>query len=233
MSWLRSRNFWLAVVLIAAVVALQLSPAGQYLTIEAMGHHRAVLVDAVDRHGALAALAYVAIYVLVISLAVPGATILTLAGGMMFGVVLGTALTVVAATTGATLVFLIAQLLFGARAIDRLGPSAQRMAAGLRREAVSYLLVLRLVPLFPFFLVNIVPAFCGIRPRIFALTTLVGIIPASLIYSLAGAGLGDALAEGGPLDLAHVLTPQMVAALAGMALLVLAAIPLRRRFARD
>ena len=233
MSWLRSRNFWLAVALIAAVVALQLSPAGQYLTIEAMAHERAVLLAAVERHGALAALAYVAIYIVVISLAVPGATILTLAGGMLFGAVLGTLLTVVAATIGATSVFLLARRLFVAGALDKLGPSAQRMAAGLRREAVSYLLVLRLVPLFPFVLVNIVPAFCGIRARVFALTTLVGIIPGTLVYSLAGAGLGEALAEGGHLDLAQILTPQMLAALVGMALLVLAAIPLRRRFARD
>jgi uncharacterized membrane protein YdjX (TVP38/TMEM64 family) len=151
---------------------------------------------------------------------------------MLFGAAAGAALTVVAATVGALSVFLLAQRLFGADALDRLGPSARRIAAGLRREAVSYLLVLRLVPLFPFFLVNIVPAFCGIRPRVFALTTFFGIMPGTAVYSLAGAGLSEAVAAGAEAELSSIVTPQVLGALALLALLALAAIPLRRWLAR-
>lgn len=221
---------WL--LLVAAVVAIQLSPAGDYLTLEALGRERLALLGLAQRLGWAAPLLYLAAYILVVSLAIPGATILTLAGGMLFGAALGTALTVVGATCGAVLVFLAARSLFGAGALERLGPAGQRIAAGLRRDAVSYLLVLRLVPLFPFVLVNVVPAWCGIRLRIFALTTFLGIIPATAVYSLGGAGLGEILAEGGEPDLARIFTPQVLAALAGLAILALAAIPLRRWLAR-
>jgi uncharacterized membrane protein YdjX (TVP38/TMEM64 family) len=233
MRLLRNRRIWIGLGLVALVVAIQLSPLGELLTLEALGRHRATLLALVAGNPLLAAAAYVAIYVVVISAALPGATILSITGGMLFGAALGGGLTVVAATVGAVSVFLLARRLFGADALDRLGPSAQRIAAGLRRDAASYLLVLRLVPLFPFFLVNIVPAFCGIRPRLFALTTFFGIMPGTLVYSLAGAGLGEALAAGGTADLSQVLTPKVLGALALLALLALAAIPLRRRFAKD
>jgi uncharacterized membrane protein YdjX (TVP38/TMEM64 family) len=140
---------------------------------------------------------------------------------------------VVAATIGATLVFLLARRVFGADSLARLGPRAERLAEGIRREAVSYLLVLRLVPLFPFVLVNLVPAFAGVRLPVFVLTTLFGILPGTTVYALAGAGLGSVLAAGGGFEIGRVLTPEILAALVGLAALSLAAIPLRRRFARD
>lgn len=233
MRRLRDRRVLAVAALVALIVALRLSPLGAYLSLDALAQHRDALAGVVARHALLAAAGYVVIYVVVISLALPGATILTLTGGMLFGAALGAALTVVAATAGATLVFLFARRLFGADALDRLGPTARRMAAGLRRDAVSYLLVLRLVPLFPFTVVNIVPAFCGVRPGIFALTTFFGIIPGTVVFSLAGAGLSQALAAGDGFDLSQVLTPQILGALAGLAALSLAAIPLRRRFGRD
>ncbi|MGG5818249.1 TVP38/TMEM64 family protein [Falsiroseomonas sp. HW251] len=217
---------WL--LLVAAVVAIQLSPAGDYLSLEALAKERLALLGLVERAGWAAPLLYLAAYVLVVSLAIPGVTILTLAGGMMFGWALGAALTVVAATIGAVLVFLAGRFLFGAGALERLGPAGQRIAAGLRRDAVSYLLVLRLVPLFPFVLVNLVPAWSGIRLRVFAPTTFLGIIPATTVYSLAGAGLGEALAAGGDADLSRIVTPEVLGALLGLAALALAAIPLRR-----
>jgi uncharacterized membrane protein YdjX (TVP38/TMEM64 family) len=92
--------------------------------------------------------------------------------------------------------------------------------------------VLRLVPLFPFFLVNLVPAFCGVRLPVFVLTTLFGILPGTAVFTLAGAGLGEVLAAGREFSVGSVLTPTVLAALLGLAALSLAAIPLRRRFAR-
>jgi len=232
MSWLRSRQARIALLVLVLIVALQFTPVGQWLSVDGLARSRDALAGLVAQYGLLAALAYVGIYVFVISLALPGATILTLAGGMLFGAALGAALTVVAATVGATLVFLLARRLFGADALERLGGAAQRIASGIRREAVSYLLFLRLVPLFPFFLVNIVPAFCGVRAKTFVLTTLFGILPGTAVYSLAGAGLGEALAAGGEFQLSQVLTPQVLGALAGLGALALIAIPLRRRFGR-
>jgi uncharacterized membrane protein YdjX (TVP38/TMEM64 family) len=232
MRWLRDRRLWIALGAVALVLALRLTPLGEALSLESLARHQEALAGFVARHRVAAAAGFVATYVAVVAFSLPGATVMTLASGLLFGGVLGTALTVVAATTGATLVFLFARRVFGADALDRLGPRAQKLAAGIRREAVSYLLVLRLVPLFPFVLVNLVPAFCGVRLPVFVATTFFGILPGSTVYTLAGAGLGGAVA-GGSFELGRVLTPEILAALLGLAALSLAAIPLRRRFARD
>jgi uncharacterized membrane protein YdjX (TVP38/TMEM64 family) len=146
---------------------------------------------------------------------------------------MGTTLTVFGATIGATLIFLFARRIFGADALDRMGPKARALGEGIRRNAASYLLVLRLVPLFPFFLVNLVPAFVGVRLPIYVITTAIGILPGTAVFSLAGAGLGDVLARGGDFDVGSVLTPEILGALIGLALLSLAAIPLKARFAKS
>jgi uncharacterized membrane protein YdjX (TVP38/TMEM64 family) len=231
MRWLTDRRVLIALAILALLVALRFSPLGHLLSLETLARHRAALDGFVARNTALAAGTYVAAYVAVVGLSLPGATVMTLAGGLLFGALLGTALTVVAATAGATVIFLLARRLFGADALERLGPRAQALAAGIRREAASYLLVLRLVPLFPFFLVNLVPAFCGVALPVFVLTTFFGILPATAVFSLAGAGLGEALAAG-RFEIGSVLTPQVLAALLGLAGLALLAIPLRRRFSR-
>jgi uncharacterized membrane protein YdjX (TVP38/TMEM64 family) len=217
---------------VALLLGLRFSGLGELLGLEALRTHRAALTGLVAAHPVLAALAFMATYVLAVAFSVPGAVWLTIAGGFLFGAWLGTALTVVAATIGATLVFLLARRLFGADALERLGAPAQRLAEGLRRDAAAYLLVLRLVPLFPFFLVNLVPAFAGVGLPVFVATTFLGIIPATLVFSLAGAGLGSVLDAGGEFELRSVLTPEILAGLIGLALLSLAAIPLKRRFAR-
>jgi uncharacterized membrane protein YdjX (TVP38/TMEM64 family) len=232
MRLLRDRRLWIVLGVVALLVALRLSPVGHLLSPAALAAHHDELAMAVARNALLAGAAFVALYVAVVAFSLPGATIMTLAGGLLFGGVLGTALTVVAATIGATIVFLLAQRLFGEDALDRLGPRAHHLAEGIRRDAVSYLLVLRLVPIFPFVLVNLVPAFCGVRLPVFVATTLFGILPGTAVYTLAGAGLAATLAAGGEFEIGRVLTVEMLAALLGLAALSLAAIPLRHRFAR-
>ena len=131
---------------------------------------------------------------------------------------------------GATLLFLFAQRVFGADALQKLGPKAEGLARGIQANAWSYLLVLRLVPLFPFFLVNLVPAFCGVRPAVFIVTTCLGIVPGTAVFALSGAGLGRVLDAGGMPSLSGILTPEIIAALCGLAALALLAIPLKKRF---
>jgi uncharacterized membrane protein YdjX (TVP38/TMEM64 family) len=230
---MQSRKLWIGLALVAALLALRFTGLGDLLSLDTLARHRVALAGFVGDNWLLAAGAFVLAYAAAVALSVPGAVILTLTGGFLFGAVAGTALTVVAATIGATLVFLLARRIFGADALDRLGPTAQKLAAGLRRDAGPYLLVLRLVPLFPFFLVNLVPAFAGVRLPVFVLTTLFGILPATAVFSLAGAGLGAVLDAGGTLEVRSILTPQIIGALCGLAALSLAAIPLKRRFARD
>ncbi|NKC30047.1 TVP38/TMEM64 family protein [Falsiroseomonas selenitidurans] len=233
MGWLRDRRVWAGLAVVALLAGLRFTGLGEVLSLDTLARHRAALGGFVAENRLLAAAGFMAAYAAAVALSVPGAVWLTIAGGFLFGAVLGTALTVVAATLGATLVFLLARRIFGDDALDRLGPRAARLAAGIRRDAVPYLLVLRLVPVFPFFLVNLVPAFCGVRLPAFLGTTLVGILPATAVFSLAGAGLGGVLDAGGEFSLSSVLTPQILGALGGLAALSLLAIPLKRRFARD
>jgi len=224
------KKLWIALALVALLLALRFSGLGEWLSFDTLARHRLTLAGWVSGHPLLSAGAFVAIYTVVAALALPGAVWLTLGGGFLFGAVLGTALTVSGATIGATLLFLFAQRVFGADALQKLGPKAEGLARGIQANAWSYLLVLRLVPLFPFFLVNLVPAFCGIRPAVFIVTTGLGIIPGTAVFALSGAGLGRVLDAGGTPSLSGILTPEIIAALCGLAALSLLAIPLKKRF---
>jgi uncharacterized membrane protein YdjX (TVP38/TMEM64 family) len=232
MQALKDKRLWIVAGLIALVLALRFSGLGDLLSLETLRVHRQTLTAFVAQHVLVAAIVFVAAYVTVVALSLPGALIMTLAGGFLFGPWLGTALNVVGATIGACLIFLFAQRLFGAQALDRFGEKGRALADNIRGNAWSYLLVLRLVPLFPFFLVNLAPAFVGVKLPVFALTTFFGIIPGTAVYTTAGAGLGAILDRGGELDARAILTPEIIAGLVGLALLSLAAIPLKKRFAK-
>jgi uncharacterized membrane protein YdjX (TVP38/TMEM64 family) len=222
------RRVWIALAVIALLVVLRFSGFDRYLSLETLRSHHRELMAFVDGNIAIAGFVYVAIYVGTVTLSLPGALLLTLTGGFLFGPLIGALLTILSATTGATLVFLFARTVFSGSSLDRFGPQAQNLAANVRENAWSYLLVLRLVPLFPFFLVNIIPAFVGVRAHTFVLTTFLGIIPATAVYSLAGAGLGAVLEKEGELSLTTILTPEILLGLVGLAGLALAAIPLRK-----
>ncbi len=226
-----SKRIWIGVAIVAIILAIRFTGVADVLSLDTLARHRASLTGWVAANPWLSALAYVGIYSAAAAFALPGAVVLTLAGGFLFGAVLGTVLTVVGATLGATLLFLLASRVLGADALRKLGPRAEALARGIQANAWSYLLVLRLVPLFPFFLVNLVPAFVGVRLPIFVSTTLVGIIPGTAVFSLSGAGIGRVLDAGGTPSLSGILTPEIIAALCGLAALALLAIPLRKRFA--
>lgn len=227
---LTDRRLWLLLAAVALFLAVRQTGLASYLSLDTLKTHRETLTAWVAGNVVLAALAYVAAYVVAVAFSMPGAVFLTLSGGFLFGATLGTLLTVVGATIGATLIFLFAKTLFGANALDRFGAPAAKLAEGIRKNAASYLLVLRLVPLFPFFLVNLVPAFVGVPLLTYVLTTFFGIIPGTAVFSLAGAGLGSVLDQGGAITPGSILTPQIIGGLLGLAALSLAAIPLKKRF---
>jgi uncharacterized membrane protein YdjX (TVP38/TMEM64 family) len=231
LSVLKNPRLWIVVAIMVAFVVLRLSGVGQLLSIDTLRAHRHALVGWVDAHAVLASATYVLIYVGVVAFSLPGATYLTLAGGFLFGTVAGAALTVTGATIGAIVVFLFARALLGERVIERLAAQYPGLISGIRTNAWSYLLALRLVPLFPFFLGNLGAALAGIRLSTYAVTTLFGIMPGTSVYSLSGAGLGSVLDQGGTITVASVLNPTVITALAGLALLSLVAIPIRRKFA--
>ncbi len=217
-----------AVALLAALALVYAAGLHRHLSLATLQEHRGALRAFVAEHPAAAPLAYVLVYATAVALSLPGALVLTLTGGFLFGTWLGGALAVVGATAGAIGVFLIARTALGSGLRDRAGPWLRRMEAGFREDAFSYLLVLRLVPLFPFWLVNLVPAALGVPLRTFAAATLVGVVPATLVYAGVGNGLGAVLERGGSPELGLVLEPRVLLPLLGLALLALVPVAHRR-----
>lgn len=212
-------------ILVGAAFAADLD---RYLTFDALRNNRAILLAFVERHWLLASLGFMLAYALVAVLSLPGATIMTLTGGFLFGVATGSILTVVGATLGATALFLIARTALGDVLRRKAGPFLARMAEGFNKDAFNYLLVLRLVPVFPFWAVNLVPALVGMRLTPFVLATGLGIIPGTVVFSAFGAGLGDVFNAGSALNLKDVLSPTLLTALIGLGVLALVPIALKR-----
>jgi uncharacterized membrane protein YdjX (TVP38/TMEM64 family) len=201
--------------------------ASRYLTYDELQRNYEAIAAWRDRHVLLAVVVYMAVYVTAVAFSVPGAVWITLVGGFLFGVLGGSLIVVVSATTGATLIFLAARTLFAGLLRRRAGRWVERLRRGFRQGEVSFLLIMRLVPAVPFFVANLVPAFLGARLRHFVWTTLVGITPATLVFVSIGAGLGEQLARGEKPDLGVVFEPHVLAPLLGLA--ALAALPLLLR----
>lgn len=214
----------IAVIALGASAALFL--AKDYLSFSAIADNYQVLTDWRDQNWLLAALAFMVVYMLVVAFSVPGAVWLTLVGGLLFGTIFGSIFVVTAATLGATAVFLAARTALGDSLRQRASGWMSRMEDGFREGEVSYLLIMRLVPVVPFFVANLAPAFLGARTFTFLWTTLLGIIPGTVVYISIGAGLGTQLAAGEAPDLGvifewHILGPLLgLAALASLPILL-------------
>ncbi|QLH41183.1 MAG: TVP38/TMEM64 family protein [Defluviicoccus sp.] len=191
-----------------------------------------MLIGWVDRWPVLAPVVFVAVYAFAILFVPPSGTVMTAMAGFLFGSVLGSVVAVVGATMGATFVFLIARFLAGNIVRRKVTPSIRFMQAGFHHHAFSYMLMLRLLPLFPFWLVNLAPAFLHVPLRTFVFGTFLGIIPLTVVFAMFGAGLGTVLDRGQPVSLDGVLTPQILAGLLALAVLVLLPVFYRRRKTR-
>ncbi len=209
---------------------------GDSLSLDALRANRAALLAWCVANPVAAAAAYVACYTLVVTLSLPGSLIMTLAGGFLFGPVLATPLAVIGATLGATLLFVAAKSGIGdalhARVMAQAGGAGMlvRLERGVRENAFSVLLLMRLMPAIPFFVANLAPAFLGVRLRTYVLTTFLGIIPATAVYASVGAGLGEVFDRGATPDLSLFAEPAILLPLLGLALL--AALPLLLRLGR-
>ena len=176
-------------ILVAAGIGFVALGGHRYLTFSTLADNRSRLCDLVARWGAGAAILYVLVYAAAVALSVPGGALLTIAGGFLFGTLLGGSCAVLGATIGAGCIFLAARAGLGGLA-QRAGPLFAKLEAGFAADAFNYLLVLRLVPLFPFWLVNLVPALAGVGLPTFLLATFLGIIPGTFVYASIGNGLG-------------------------------------------
>jgi len=186
---------WLPLALIVAAMAVAIWQGWyRYLTLESLIAHEAEFRAFIGSNIAGALAIYALIYIAVVALSLPGGLLLTLAGGYLFGWLLGGSVTVVAATIGATLIFLIARTSLGSALAERAGPRLNALKDGFRQDGLNYLLFLRLVPVFPFWLINIAPALLGVRLSTYVLGTVVGIIPGTFAFAFVGAGLDSVIA---------------------------------------
>jgi len=211
-------------LLAVAWIVFMLAGGYHYLTFSALARNRDWLCGLVQQWGRLAAFVYIVAYAALVALSVPGAAILTIAGGFLFGMWVGGLSAVVGATLGATAVFLAARAGLGGLA-QRAGRFVGKLEAGFRADAFNYLLVLRLVPIFPFWLVNLVPALVGVRLATYILATFLGILPGTFVYASLGNGLGSLVEEP---DLAITFKPSILVPIFGLALLALIPVGYRR-----
>lgn len=193
-----------------------------YLSFDALRDNREALLVFRDTHGVAAVLGFVMIYVALVAFSLPGATIATLTGGFLFGTGWGTLLNVSAATIGASVIFLAARYGLGARLSARLDQGEGRVKqikAGLEANQWSMLFLIRLVPAVPFFVANLLPAFLDVPLRRYVVSTFLGIIPGTLVFTSIGAGLGAVFASGETPDLGVIFEPHVLLPILGLCLL--------------
>jgi uncharacterized membrane protein YdjX (TVP38/TMEM64 family) len=222
------RRFLPLIVLAAAFAAIWWTGLLDRLNWATLARNQAILTSWVHAQPILAGAAYVALYAVATALSVPQGALLTITGGLLFGTLIATALTVVGATAGAIVLFLAARSAFGESLTRRGGPAMARLRDALRRDGFSYLLAIRLLPLFPFWLVNLAASVCGMRLGPFALATLIGIIPATFVFASIGAGVGGILAAGGTPNLSVIVSLPVLGPLIGLAVLSLAPVAWKR-----
>ena len=206
-------------LLIAVMLAASASGLTGELSWAGLARQHAMLRTWVAAHPVGAPCLFAAIYVASVALSLPQAALLTITGGLLFGAVIGGALAVGSATAGAMLLFLIARSALAEPMRRRAGPRFARLRDALSRDGFSYLLAIRLVPLFPFWLVNLAAALCGMRARDFAAATLIGMAPTTFVMASIGSGLGDVLAQGGRPDLGVLVSVPVLGPLLALALL--------------
>jgi uncharacterized membrane protein YdjX (TVP38/TMEM64 family) len=211
---------FVAVLAAAAVLAVRgdLSAAAGWAALAA---HEATLHRWVATAPVGAAVLYCAVYAACVAASLPIGVVLTVSGGLLFGTAVGGTLALLSATAGAVALFLLARGVLAPLVAGRAAPLMERLEPRLRREGFWYLLALRLIPVVPFWLLNLASALVGMRLAPFALATLLGAAPATIVLAGIGAGLGDVLAGGAQPDLSVLRSPPVLLPLAGLILLSL------------
>jgi uncharacterized membrane protein YdjX (TVP38/TMEM64 family) len=224
-------RLWPILLIAALLAAAVLSGATRYLSFEALQKNEQALRDVVEANRWAAIAAFVGVYALATAASAPGAIFLTLAGGFLFGTWIGGSATAVGATIGAVALWAAVNTALGEplrRKAESDGGRLKQVIEGVRRDAFSYVLTLRLLPIAPFWLVNAAAGLAGAPLGAYTLATFLGILPATFIYSAIGAGLGELFARGETPDLGVIFEPFVLGPLVGLALLSLTPVVWKR-----
>ena len=223
----KMRKYWklsLLATFLLVIIILNYTGTFSFINISLISKHNVFILDYIENNFYKACLIYILTYILVVVLSLPGAWLLTLTGGFAFGWQVGSLITVFGATIGACIIFVITKSLFGnffKNKIDNKKGMLKKLKQGIHNNAFSYLLFMRLMPIFPFVFVNIAPAIIGIRLNIFLVTTFIGIIPGTIVYSLIGAGASEAFTQGSLMRMDSYNSSEIIIGLSGLSLLSL------------
>lgn len=236
---------WAPVAVLIGAMALAFANGWhEHFTLSNLIKNREMLLVYVMDNFVLTALTFAAIYIVAVALSFPGASLITIASGFIFGWAYGGLITAFSATIGAAIIFSIASTSFGATLREKAGSRMDKLAKGFEENAFSYLLFLRLVPLFPFWLINLAPAFFNVRLGTYIVATFIGILPGTFAYALLGEGLDSLVAaqeQANPgcaamgtceIDLKAAITPEIIFAMAGLAIVSLIPILMQRHRAK-
>jgi uncharacterized membrane protein YdjX (TVP38/TMEM64 family) len=215
-------------IIVIGMAIIYFSGVYQYLSLDTLRMYHKSLKSYVAMHPIAVPLVYCLTYITTTALSIPGAIFLTLLGGYLFPQPFSTIFVVFSATCGATLIFLAARTALEEVLKKKAGPFLKKMEKGFQEDAASYLLFLRFVPLFPFWLVNIAPAFFGVPLFTFVWTTFLGILPGTLVFTLAGAGLEQIFESNAPFTLNSIFNTQIKIALVILGITALVPVVLKK-----
>jgi uncharacterized membrane protein YdjX (TVP38/TMEM64 family) len=224
----RLKRFLPLSLILLGMAAVYFSGLYHYLSFNTLRTYHDTLKLFILAHPIAVPLLFILTYILLTALSVPGAVFLTLLGGYLFPQPLSTIYVVFSATCGAALIFLAARTALGDALKQKAGPFLQKMEKGFNENAASYMLFLRFVPLFPFWAVNLAPAFFGVPLRTFLWTTLIGITPGSFVFTLAGSGLEKIFETGQAFSLSALFNTELKIALSLLGVLALVPILIKK-----
>ncbi len=217
----------IAILSVAAIGAFTLR---DYLSFDALAANREMLIAFRDANYLMTVLSFIAIYIVIVAFSLPGATIATLAGGFLFATFPGALFNVFSATVGATAIFLAARWGFGeqlGRRLEGAEGAVKKIKEGIDENQWSMLFVIRLVPAVPFFLANLIPSFLDVPLHRFVISTFLGIIPGTVVYTSVGAGLGEVFASGETPNLGIIFEPHVLLPILGLAALSLVPVAIK------
>ena len=208
-------------LLLSGLIAAIYFDLGRYVDFRFLQTHQDIVQGFIADMPVRAALVFLALYALSTAFSLPFGVIITISGGWLFGIWIGGSLTIIGATIGASTLFLATRYALREVMVARAGARLQQFEAGFNRHSTSYLLAMRLIPIFPFFLVNFLPALIGVKFRTYALTTLIGIAPGTFVYAGLGHGISYVLSADEPLNTSVIFSPLVFLPFINLALKVL------------
>lgn len=222
-SWCLSQAIRLVpfLVIVLGFIIAFIFRIDQFITLSTLNQNQFWLKDQVNHNFINCIVVYTIFYAIITGFSIPGGLVLTIIGGFLFGSVSATIAIEIGATTGATLVFIAVKRGFGDHLLGNISKFIEKFESGFKRNAFFYMLSLRLMPAIPFFIVNIVPGFLGVSLRTYIAATIIGILPATWVYTQLGEGLADVLHQGSISDPKQLLSPATIFALVALGIAAL------------